>query len=102
HVFLTTWVRRATEEESIAANGALVRNVLASGPRQAGVGLAHRPGPGARDRGRDRHDQAPPGRVPRIPADARLVPALVRQTAEKADHPRMMLDRPPRRLVTSC
>src|SRR5262249_61336579 len=76
HVFLTTWVRRATEGENIAANGALVRNVLASGPRQAGVGLAHRPGPGARDRGRDRHDQAPPGRVPRIPADARLVPAL--------------------------
>ncbi len=30
HVFLTTWVRRATEEESIAANGALVRNVLAA------------------------------------------------------------------------
>src|ERR1700693_2987066 len=30
HVFLTTWVRRATEEENIAANGALVRNVLAA------------------------------------------------------------------------
>ena len=28
HVFFTTWVRRATEEENIAANGALVRNVL--------------------------------------------------------------------------
>jgi len=30
HVFLTTWVRRATEEENIAANGALVRNLLAA------------------------------------------------------------------------
>jgi nucleoside-diphosphate-sugar epimerase len=30
HVFLTTWVRRGTEEENIAANGALVRNVLAA------------------------------------------------------------------------
>jgi nucleoside-diphosphate-sugar epimerase len=30
HVFLTTWVRRASEEENIAANGALVRNLLAA------------------------------------------------------------------------
>src|SRR6516162_2888935 len=30
HVFLTTWVRRATEEENVAANGALVRNLLAA------------------------------------------------------------------------
>src|SRR5258707_9219122 len=30
HVFFTTWVRRETEEENIAANGALVRNVLAA------------------------------------------------------------------------
>src|SRR4051794_12982712 len=30
HVFITTWVRRATEEENIAANGALVRNLLAA------------------------------------------------------------------------
>src|SRR6266481_6140868 len=30
HVFFTTWVRRASEEENIAANGALVRNVLAA------------------------------------------------------------------------
>jgi nucleoside-diphosphate-sugar epimerase len=30
HVFLTTWVRRAAEEENIAANGALVRNLLAA------------------------------------------------------------------------
>jgi nucleoside-diphosphate-sugar epimerase len=29
HVFFTTWVRRASEEENIAANGALVRNLLA-------------------------------------------------------------------------
>ncbi len=29
HVFFTTWVRRETEEENVAANGALVRNVLA-------------------------------------------------------------------------
>jgi nucleoside-diphosphate-sugar epimerase len=28
HVSLTTWVRRATEEENIAPNGALVRNLL--------------------------------------------------------------------------
>lgn len=28
HVFFTTWVRRETEEENVAANGALVRNVL--------------------------------------------------------------------------
>ncbi len=30
HVFFTTWVHRATEEENIAANGALVRNLLAA------------------------------------------------------------------------
>ena len=30
HVFFTTWVRRETEEENVAANGALVRNVLAA------------------------------------------------------------------------
>src|SRR5258708_7594888 len=30
HVFITTWVRRASEEENIAANGALVRNLLAA------------------------------------------------------------------------
>src|SRR5579864_7481699 len=30
HVFLTTWVRRASEEENIAANGALVRNLLSA------------------------------------------------------------------------
>lgn len=30
HVFFTTWVRRASEEENIKANGALVRNVLAA------------------------------------------------------------------------
>jgi nucleoside-diphosphate-sugar epimerase len=30
HVFFTTWVRRETEEENIAANAALVRNVLAA------------------------------------------------------------------------
>src|SRR5882757_1454245 len=28
HVFFTTWVRRETEEENVAANGALVRNLL--------------------------------------------------------------------------
>lgn len=28
HLFLTTWVRRDTEEENITANGTLVRNVL--------------------------------------------------------------------------
>jgi nucleoside-diphosphate-sugar epimerase len=30
HVFITTWVRRASEEENVAANGALVRNLLAA------------------------------------------------------------------------
>jgi nucleoside-diphosphate-sugar epimerase len=30
HVFITTWVRRATEEENCAVNGALVRNLLAA------------------------------------------------------------------------
>src|SRR6266404_2186357 len=30
HVFFTTWVRRETEEANVAANGALVRNVLAA------------------------------------------------------------------------
>ncbi|HVA47958.1 MAG TPA: SDR family oxidoreductase [Pirellulales bacterium] len=30
HVFFTTWVRRATEEQNITANGALVRNLLAA------------------------------------------------------------------------
>jgi nucleoside-diphosphate-sugar epimerase len=30
HVFFTTWVHRASEEENIAANGALVRNLLAA------------------------------------------------------------------------
>ncbi|HEV3006589.1 MAG TPA: NAD-dependent epimerase/dehydratase family protein, partial [Pirellulales bacterium] len=30
HVFFTSWVRRASEEENIAANGALVRNLLAA------------------------------------------------------------------------
>jgi nucleoside-diphosphate-sugar epimerase len=30
HVFLTTWVRRVTEEENIAENGALVRSLLSA------------------------------------------------------------------------
>jgi nucleoside-diphosphate-sugar epimerase len=30
HVFLTSWIRRETEEENIKANGALVRNVLSA------------------------------------------------------------------------
>ena len=30
HVFFTTWVRRASEEENISANSALVRNLLAA------------------------------------------------------------------------
>src|SRR5260221_687339 len=34
HVFFTTWVRRASEEENIAANGALVRNVLGAAPQR--------------------------------------------------------------------
>ena len=52
HVFLTTWVRRATEEENIAANGALVGNVLAALERSASLrhvalvtGLKHYLGP---------------------------------------------------------
>jgi nucleoside-diphosphate-sugar epimerase len=52
HVFLTTWVRRASEEENIAANGALVRNVLGALDRSASLrhvalvtGLKHYLGP---------------------------------------------------------
>src|SRR5260370_29892870 len=52
HVFLTTWVRRASEEENIAANGALVRNVLAALERSKNLkhvalvtGLKHYLGP---------------------------------------------------------
>ena len=30
HVFITTWVRRATEAENCAVNGAMVRNLLAA------------------------------------------------------------------------
>src|SRR3989440_2711708 len=52
HVFLTTWVRRASEEENIAANGALVRNVLAALERSKSLkhvalvtGLKHYLGP---------------------------------------------------------
>ena len=61
-----------------------------AGPRQARVGVAHRHGPRARDGGRDRHDQEPTGRVPRLPADAGLVPRPVRQVAEGSDHPRLI------------
>jgi nucleoside-diphosphate-sugar epimerase len=39
HVFFTTWVRRASEEENIAANGALVRNLLAA--LEPAKGLRH-------------------------------------------------------------
>ena len=42
HVFLTSWVRRNTEEENIAANGALVRNVLTAFDRSRPE--ARRPG----------------------------------------------------------
>jgi nucleoside-diphosphate-sugar epimerase len=52
HVFLTSWVRRATEEENIAANGALVRNVLTAFDRSRSLkhvalvtGLKHYLGP---------------------------------------------------------
>jgi nucleoside-diphosphate-sugar epimerase len=52
HVFLTTWVRRNTEEENIVANGALVRNVLAAFDQSRGLkhvalvtGLKHYLGP---------------------------------------------------------
>jgi nucleoside-diphosphate-sugar epimerase len=52
HVFFTTWVRRASEEENIAANGALVRSLLAALDRSEGLrhvalvtGLKHYLGP---------------------------------------------------------
>jgi nucleoside-diphosphate-sugar epimerase len=52
HVFLTTWVRWASEEENIAANGALVRNLLAALKPSGGLrhvalvtGLKHYLGP---------------------------------------------------------
>src|SRR5258708_12398722 len=56
HVFFTTWVRRDTEEENVAANGALVRNVLAALQRSKTLehvalvtGLKHYLGPTWRD-----------------------------------------------------
>ncbi len=52
HVFLTAWVRKASEDENIAANAAMVRNVLAALDRSAGLryvalvtGLKHYLGP---------------------------------------------------------
>lgn len=52
HAIFTTWVRRATEEENTAANGALVRNVLAALERSKSLrhvalvtGLKHYLGP---------------------------------------------------------
>jgi nucleoside-diphosphate-sugar epimerase len=52
HVFITTWVRRATEEENVAANGAIVRNLLAAVEHAEGLrhvalvtGLKHYLGP---------------------------------------------------------
>jgi NAD(P)-dependent dehydrogenase (short-subunit alcohol dehydrogenase family) len=52
HVFFTTWVRKASEEENIAANGALVRNLLAALDRSRSLrhvalvtGLKHYLGP---------------------------------------------------------
>jgi nucleoside-diphosphate-sugar epimerase len=52
HVFFTTWVRKASEEENIVANGALVRNVLAALERSKSLkhvalvtGLKHYLGP---------------------------------------------------------
>jgi nucleoside-diphosphate-sugar epimerase len=52
HVFFTTWIRRASEEENIAANGALVRNVLGALERSKNLkhvalvtGLKHYLGP---------------------------------------------------------
>jgi nucleoside-diphosphate-sugar epimerase len=39
HVFLTSWVRRATEAENCAVNGAIVRNLLAA--LDTSVGLRH-------------------------------------------------------------
>jgi putative NAD(P)-binding protein len=59
--------------------------------RQACVGLAYRPGARAPDRGRDRHDQEPPGRLPRIPADTTFVSGVVRQIADRAHHPGLMI-----------
>jgi len=37
HVFFTTWVRRASEEGNIAANGAVVRNLFAALDRSEGL-----------------------------------------------------------------
>ena len=52
HVFLTTWMRRATEAENIAVNAAMVRNLLAAlAPRKTlrhvalVTGLKHYLGP---------------------------------------------------------
>ena len=46
----------------------------------------------AQDRGRDRHDKEPRGRLPRIPANTWFIPGLVRQVAGRADHPSLMIE----------
>jgi nucleoside-diphosphate-sugar epimerase len=74
HVFLTTWVRRATEEENIAANGALVRNVLAAlkpsrSPRHVALvtGLKHYLGP-FEDYAKSKVETPLREEMPRLPA----------------------------------
>ena len=39
----------------------------------------------------DRHDQEPPGWLPRTPADARFVPGPVRPIAAREDHPSLTI-----------
>jgi nucleoside-diphosphate-sugar epimerase len=74
HVFLTTWVRRATEEENIAANGALVRNVLAALDRSKSLrhvalvtGLKHYLGP-FEDYAKSKVETPLREEMPRLPA----------------------------------
>jgi nucleoside-diphosphate-sugar epimerase len=52
HVLITTWLRRATEDENVVANGAMVRNLLAAVEHSEGLrhvalvtGLKHYLGP---------------------------------------------------------
>jgi nucleoside-diphosphate-sugar epimerase len=74
HVFLTTWVRRGTEEENIAANGALVRNLLAALDRSESLrhvalvtGLKHYLGP-FEDYAKSKVETPLREEMPRLPA----------------------------------
>ena len=98
HVFITTWVRRATEEENVAANGALVRNLLAAVAAESlrhvalVTGLKHYLGP---------FETTPrPGRIPRSARRCRGCPTRISTTPRRTGlrggpAPGLHLERPP-------